>query len=252
MMPASMTVYAVGLAHPLEAAVWESLLSRLPETKRGRLRRFARREDAERSLLAEVLARSLIGEFLELPDREIHFAANRFGKPYLPAAPGFHFNLSHSGSWVACALGRAPLGVDVERVRPFDMDLAERFFTPRENAFLRSAPAGERHLRFFELWTLKESFLKAVGCGLSMPLNSFSVLPEGKDFRLHAEGYPGYSVHRLPFDPEYRLSVCSSEGASPGEVVYLAATTLCENFLAASRSEACSAPAGMRFHRNRI
>jgi 4'-phosphopantetheinyl transferase len=126
------------------------------------------------------------------------------------------------------------VGVDVERVRPFDMDLAERFFTPQENAFLRSAPEAERQLRFFDLWTLKESFLKAVGCGLAAPLNSFSVLPEGADFRLEAEGYAGYRLQRLPFDPGYRLSLCSLQRDFSPEVAYLPAPDLCEAFLSAS------------------
>lgn len=106
--------------------------------------------------------------------KEPEMAKTVLGKPYLAHYPGVHFNLSHSGSWGACALSEAPVGVDVELVRPLRQNVAGRFFTPTEQAFLARQSEPER--AFFRLWTRKESFIKALGKGLTLPLNSFSVL----------------------------------------------------------------------------
>ena len=112
------------------------------------------------------------------------FAFGEQGKPYLPDRPDVHFSLSHSGTWVLCALSDAELGCDVEGTRRFDPALARRFFHPDETAWLLSLPPREQDAAFLRLWTLKESYLKAVGLGLSLPLDAFRILPEGDGFTL--------------------------------------------------------------------
>lgn len=96
------------------------------------------------------------------------------GKPYLKDWPGVQFNLSHSGGWGVCAVSAAPVGVDVELVRPLKQDIAKRFFTATEQGYLAHRPPEE----FFRLWTRKESFTKALGKGLTLPMDSFSVLDD--------------------------------------------------------------------------
>ena len=102
------------------------------------------------------------------------FAKTVLGKPYLKDWPGVQFNLSHSGGWGVCAVSAAPVGVDVELCRPLKQEVAKRFFTATEQGFLARRPPEE----FFRLWTRKESFTKALGKGLTLPLDSFSVLDD--------------------------------------------------------------------------
>lgn len=116
------------------------------------------------------------------------FSFGEQGKPYLPDRPGVHFSLSHSGSWVLCALSEAELGCDVEGPRRCDPALARRFFHPDETARLFSLQPREQDAAFVRLWTLKESYVKAVGLGLSLPLDAFRILPEGEGFALTAPG----------------------------------------------------------------
>jgi len=126
-----------------------------------------------RGLLRKLLS-ARIGE---AADRLI-FTVGEYGKPALKDYPALHFNVSHSGSVFACAISEcAPLGVDVEGVRPMDdMEaMSRRFFSPRESSRLMSLPLEHRELSFFECWTRKEAFLKATGEGLSRSLDSFSV-----------------------------------------------------------------------------
>lgn len=132
-------------------------------------RRYRRAHAALECLLAHALGRALE------PDE---IAQGEHGKPWLPSAPGLHFNLAHSGELALVALSqRGPIGVDVERIeaRASLLELAERFFSARESAALRALPEQERTVAFFRCWTRKEAFVKAVGAGLSMGLASFDV-----------------------------------------------------------------------------
>ena len=161
---------------------------------------FARGEEgkaASRRAMAAAFAARGIPAAAEL-------ARTVLGKPYLPGYPGLHFNLSHSGPWGVCALSKAPVGVDVELVRPLRYDLARRFFTPGEQAWLRGRPEGE----FFRLWTRKESFLKALGKGLTLPLDSFSVLED----LLIREGTAWY-FHQHPLEGGWLTVCCQDTGA---------------------------------------
>ena len=89
---------------------------------------------------------------------------NKWGKPYLVKLPDFCYNLSHSGSKVACAVDAYPLGVDIQRMgNNTDMALAQRFFHATEARYVYEKTAREQRERFFSLWTLKESFIKAEG-----------------------------------------------------------------------------------------
>lgn len=84
------------------------------------------------------------------------------GKPYCPAAPAFHFNLSHSGGWAVCAVAPCPVGVDVQEERPVRPALLRKF-SPGEQAQLAVRPASA----FFDLWALKEAAAKCTGrCGV--------------------------------------------------------------------------------------
>ena len=86
------------------------------------------------------------------------------GKPWFPDHPRLHFNLSHSGGLALCAVGGAPLGVDVERVRPRRAGLAEYALSPEEYRWYQAGGGGWG--RFYTLWTLKEARVKCTGQGL--------------------------------------------------------------------------------------
>lgn len=95
------------------------------------------------------------------------------GKPALKSGR-MEFSLSHSGGWCAAAICDAPVGVDVQRLVPFNPALAKRFFTADEQEYIASQ--SDRDMAFTRIWGMKESYIKALGLGLSMPLNSFSAL----------------------------------------------------------------------------
>lgn len=91
-----------------------------------------------------------------------------YGKPYFIQPAGWHFSLSHSEEYAACALAREPVGVDIQKIRPVDTGVARRCFSEEEQQRLRLARAPEEEL--IRIWTLKEAVVKASGLGLRQDL----------------------------------------------------------------------------------
>ena len=156
--------------------------------RQARADRYFRREDSVRCVAAEALLRYAVSRQLGIPS----FAVEQTpaGKPYLPEYPDFCFSLSHSGSWVAIAWGSSPVGIDVERLR---MDsgkeqIARQFFHPDEQAYLFEKNA-DFEKRFFQIWTMKESYLKYLGTGIDRSLSSFCVL-DLPELRFHCSFLP--------------------------------------------------------------
>lgn len=110
------------------------------------------------------------------------------GKPYLTEYPGIHFNLSHSGDYVCCAAGDVPVGVDIQEKVKVHEKLAERFFTPADQRMLAECGEEERQDLFFRMWSIKESYLKLTGEGLSGGLAEFEILWGEKKIVQRREG----------------------------------------------------------------
>ena len=173
---------------------YESVLTK-DELQRGT--RFAQEADRVRFVIGRTLARTMLSQHAPVSPRDWAIEVDARGRPELrqrpPGAPDLRFNLSHTPGLIACAvaLGRE-VGVDVEFInRRLVYDtIPERFFSTREVADLRALPADEQPLVFFDYWTLKESYIKARGLGLALPLGQFT-------FRLQRDASP-----TIEFDPE--------------------------------------------------
>jgi len=122
----------------------------------------------------------LLSGYAGVPPGALRFEYDSAGKPRISPNHGeeIRFNLSHSGDWVVLALVRgAEIGVDLELIRqvPTLISLAERFFSEREFSILNSREGKDREILFFRLWTCKEAVLKAIGKGLTYPLEKVEV-----------------------------------------------------------------------------
>lgn len=163
----------------------------LDDTERATADRFHADEDRRRYVCAHALLRCALGFVSGENARRLRFRTDAHGKPELDAPgqdPPLRFNLSHTRGLVCCAVawGRE-IGVDAERTdRGVDVDLmAGRFFAPDEVAALRRLDPVARGDRFTAIWSLKEAVVKAVGRGLAIPLDGFSIDLDPPGMRIH-------------------------------------------------------------------
>jgi phosphopantetheinyl transferase len=147
-------------------------------TRRDRLHFEADRRDFT---IAHDLLRRALSKYADIRPSDWQFTTSGLAKPSIESVdtrvPALSFSLSHTRGCVACAItSSAPLGVDVERIdrAQFVQEIADRYFSEREAAWLHQCSSERRNIRFVELWTLKEAFLKAVGIGLSGSLTDVS------------------------------------------------------------------------------
>ena len=130
---------------------------------------FRRAADRTRYIAAHALLRTALGAATGCPPASLTLARGPFGKPFLPAAPALHFNLTHTVGLVAVALHSSPVGCDAE---PADRHVEEgvlSMMAPEERGWLMRLPPGAvRDRAFIRLWVIKEAFSKALGLGLSL------------------------------------------------------------------------------------
>ncbi|MDD2709829.1 MAG: 4'-phosphopantetheinyl transferase superfamily protein [Verrucomicrobiae bacterium] len=190
-----------------------------PEEK-DRLQRFHFAKDRRLYLLSHVLLRQTLSHYLGIPPDELRFIPNSWGKPFLPPGQNtadLDFNLSHTSTFIALAIRRGgPIGVDVERLdrQARLLDICERFFSPTEAADLRAAPSEQQPRLFFQYWTLKESYIKARGKGLSLPLDQFTIrLQSPEKATVSFPPQPGDTPEAWHFrllhpGPEHLIALC--------------------------------------------
>lgn len=175
---------------PALRAYYVSLLS---AREKERLERFAFDHLRLEYLVTRALCRTVLSAYAAVPPECWRFRTNSYGRPEIDAGealPPLRFNLSNARHLVACVMTRtADAGIDVEDTgrRGETVSIAEHYFSPQELLALHALPAERRRRRFFELWTLKESYIKAEGMGLSIPLDRFSFLLPGPPIRIAFE-----------------------------------------------------------------
>ena len=217
---------------------FDALLQTLPECRRQKVLRLKRDDARRRCLGAGLLLAHALSPF-GLSEADAAYGPQ--GKPYLPAETGLFFNLSHSGGRVMCVIAENEVGCDVEKIRyRRDTDrIAHRYFAPEEIRALEAVQERtEKKKLFFRYWTLKESFLKAIGNGLSLPLDRFCIrLSEAGISVCPADGFrtelrrcngdPSVSDAFDPgrfgfkeFFPEdgYCYALCSADGKIPRDL----------------------------------
>src|ERR1043165_4646913 len=172
-------------ATDLNKSALEGIEQLLSPDEIKRWKRYHFEKDRTMHLVSRGLMRTVLGSYLGCPPTDVEFTVNAHGKPILRpvGVGGIQFNLSHSGGAAALAVAlNREVGIDIEdRSRCVEyVPLAERFFTHSEAQHLRSIPDGDVSNAFFATWTLKEAFVKAIGKGLTFPLDAFAFDLEGR------------------------------------------------------------------------
>lgn len=166
------------------------LLSSRERLAAGKLRIESRRVEY---VVAHALVRTVLSRYCAVDPRRWSFHPQKYGKPRIarPAVPTLRFNLSHTDGLAVCAIARAAIGVDAERIVGSTpaVDMARRFFSSEEADRIAAHEPNLALVHFTELWTLKEAFLKALGCGLRVGLDRFG-------FTVREGPYPRHAIVR--------------------------------------------------------
>ena len=177
----------------------------------GSLKTVDEQRETSRALLEEGLSREY---GIDAGKRGI--MKDAWGKPYLQGRQDIHFNISHCRGGVALSLSSCRTGIDIERARPFSPITAEKVLNKAELLSVQQSEEPERV--FFRFWTLKESYVKAIGTGLAYPLNEvcFAI---GRDRSITCN-QADCGFYLLENDLGFITAVCYlSEGACPQESV---------------------------------
>ena len=145
---------------------FHALETLVTQERYDKIQRFHFEQDKIRGLYAGVLLRFALKKHYGLEGASLAFEKNEYGKPALKDYKEIQFNLSHSGNWVVCALSDKAIGVDVEEIKAKNLDIAKRFYAPAEYEWLKNSENPNQ--LFFTYWTLKESYVKAEGKGMSI------------------------------------------------------------------------------------
>ncbi len=208
---AHLKTYAVCCAKLNDAAMLAAVLPRLDATRRARVTRLQHPQKKAQCAAAGLLLSHLFGQENQPPQLN----HNSRGKPYLADNRAF-FSLSHSDDWVVCAIADSEVGVDVQAHCAYNENVANRYFTPTEKAWLAADPDG----RFSRLWTFKEAYAKFTGFGLVLPPSSYTVPtpPSGWDDTNHCFWHE-YTI--TDNDPPLYITVCCAQSASISPLIIL-------------------------------
>lgn len=172
-------VWRASLDQP--ADVIAKLASLLSSDECHRAERFHRPTDRQRFIAGRGILRKIISAYLALAPDGVRFEYNEYGKPFVSDDQNrgaLSFNLSHSNGMALYAVVRGRrVGIDVEYMREdfATIEVADRFFSKDEFEALKTTPNNRRTEVFFNCWSRKESYIKAIGMGVSYPLDGFTV-----------------------------------------------------------------------------
>ncbi|RKI38676.1 4'-phosphopantetheinyl transferase superfamily protein [bacterium D16-51] len=187
--------------------VFQKYYQEVTDSRRQKVDSFRMMKDKKLSLAAGVLLNQGLKEQGLLAEKE-KIVEGENGKPYLPGNRRVYFNISHSEERAIAVFSDAEAGCDIEYVKNFPgLGLAERFFCPEEYRYILKQEEKSQAAAFYRLWTLKESFLKASGFGLKLPLNQFCISLEGEIQVKQQVNRKKYYLEEWR-DGEYQIAVC--------------------------------------------
>ena len=202
--------------------VLESCRAYLTIEERAQEHTFLSPHVAHEFVIARALCRTVLSRYAALDPLDWHFTKNKYGRPEIANGPPdcrLHFNISHCDGLVACIVAQdRDIGVDVECISRniSHLEIAKSMFSPREYSALSSLPQSQHLRRFFEYWTLKESYIKARGMGLSLPLDQFSFAIDHREVSISFQGlddHPGaWQFDLLQPSLRHQAAACIKKG----------------------------------------
>ncbi|WP_122893738.1 4'-phosphopantetheinyl transferase family protein [Arcobacter peruensis] len=192
-----------------------SMLEKTISTQRVEYaKQYHQKKDYIRSLLSSVVLYYALDKN-GIDKKNIVIEKSPMGKPFLKNSKDFKnidFNITHSGDWVACAIDSGGIGIDIEQIKDIDLTDFEEILSTKETDYIDGNLEN-----FYQIWTLKESFLKALGVGVYKPLSSFSIQPYDKHYaKVFENDYDEqqWYFYNFKLDEKHFCSICSQSKIS--------------------------------------
>ena len=203
-------LYAADIGNLPDPKEDPALLGEVGTERKRSIMKYLKAEDRKLCLGAGLLLNRVLPRYGASPD------GIRAGTNGKPEVEGICFNLSHSGRIVICATAEKEVGCDVEKIVKAPEGVAERFFHAGESAYVNACMGEERDRRFFRIWTMKESYIKMTGEGMSLALDRFELLLDSEKVKVRRDGKL-LICRIMEYDiPGYKVSVCAKEEFSGG------------------------------------
>ncbi|MBQ4559369.1 MAG: 4'-phosphopantetheinyl transferase superfamily protein [Tyzzerella sp.] len=196
------------------------LLHRLPMDRQQRIHNLKQEKGRRQSMGVGLLLQKVLALY-HMQDSQVYVGEH--GKPMVE---GLEFNLSHSGDLVICVVSDKPVGCDIEKLREAPKGVSERCFSDGEQAYLSQFSEGEYNHKFFELWTMKESYVKMTGEGMGLRFEAYEVVVDKDCILSGGDGYAkvlrdGNMQTCYLYSVEWKghmISVCTEDSA-PVEII---------------------------------
>lgn len=158
-------IFVAEVNSPIEEKIFDFFIGFVPSEKRERILRQKIKQNADNMLIGEILARAAIKKTFGIDTKSRKFACAEYGKPYLADFPDVHFNISHSGKYVVCAVSVKSVGIDIQKIGEYNFDVAKRVCS--KNELKKIEESRDKASEFTKLWTQKEAVLKMYGTGIA-------------------------------------------------------------------------------------
>lgn len=192
-------LYVTDILPLSDGKLFAEYYKQMPVSRKEKIDNKKQNSDKLRSLAAGILLNKVfLDNGYNLSEVEVY--CNQHGKPY--AGVNFYFNISHSGDKVICAVCNKEIGCDIEKIRDINESLIARCFTEKEQSII------DDEIKFFRLWTAKESLLKAMGIGITEKLKSFELYVKNNKLLSIKYDNINYSFKELYILKDYSITIC--------------------------------------------
>jgi len=157
--------YLVKVNSPIDENIFQYLLKFVQTEKQECILKQKIKQNADNMLIGEILAKTVIKMTFGIDIAKQKFSYTEHGKPYLMNYLDVHFNISHSGEYVACCVSDKPIGVDIQKIGEYSSDIAKRVCNEKE--LVQIEDSSDKASEFTKLWTQKEAVLKMYGTGIA-------------------------------------------------------------------------------------
>ena len=205
-------IYTMDTEELADTAFYQKCYSSLSDRRQEKADSYHFSADMKLSVGAGLLLDRGLNEY-GLRESEVRIGLGENGKPYLLDYPEIHYNLAHSGNMVLAVFADTEVGCDIEQIKTADLKVAKRFFCADEYAYIASLEEEEQAGAFCRIWTLKESFLKATGMGMKLPLDSFAFQFSSESLEVTVRQHYDRNHYRfLEYDfGKYYAAICLKE-----------------------------------------